>query len=445
MVKISHLLMTLFLFATASMQAQNPVLSVTGGKLQGVASAAPGINVYKGIPYATPPVGVLRWRRPQPVKPWKGIKIADHFGNISWQSGQQHGSFYWKEFYQNGQDPMSEDCLYLNVWAPAATAGKPDAKLPVAFWVHGGGYINGYGHEITMDGDAWAMRGVILVTINYRLGLLGFLAHPALSAESADGTSGNYGTYDQIMALRWVHDNIAQFGGDPDNITVMGQSAGAASVKNLVISPMSRRLIRRCIIQSGGGMGKFIEPDGDNKIVDERGRLLMEKHGYTTIGQLRAARPEELLKIAAWGVASPHTDGVALPENFDSAVKQGHVADIDYMIGCTVDDIVPMNKAVDAFCYARDSIHTHNIYQYLFARKLPGSTDGAFHSAELWYMFHTLNRCWRPFTSADYRLADEIMDYWTNFCKNGNPNGEGRETWHAFTRQNPFVMTLNVK
>ena len=215
---------------------QSPTIKVEGGMIQGVPSAASDVTVFRGIPYAAPPVGDLRWKRPQPVVKWKGVKVADTFSNNTVQS---------------------EDCLYLNVWTPANAVGNQNSKLPVAFWVHGGAYFNGYGHEITMDGDAWAKRGVILVTINYRLGIFGFLAHPELSAGTPDGTSGNYGTYDQIAALKWVHDNIAQFGGDPNNITVLGQSAGAASIKNLVSSPLSKGMIKNAIIQSGGGIGAF--------------------------------------------------------------------------------------------------------------------------------------------------------------------------------------------
>lgn len=440
----------LFLFLLLAMplfcMAQSNVVNVKEGKLEGVASGNPDVVVFKGVPYAQPPVGDLRWKAPQPMKAWKGVKRCDKFGNISWQNGQEPGSFYEKEFYMNDNQTKSEDCLYLNVWVPKKALANKNEKMPVAFWVHGGAYINGYGHEMTMDGDAWAQRGVILVTINYRLGILGFLCHPELSKENKDGVSGNYGLLDQIAALQWVHDNISKFGGNPDNITVFGQSAGAASVKNLVISPLSKGLIRHCIIQSGGGLGKFIENDKGNVAIDAAGKEMMDKLGLTDIDKMRNAAPEDIVKIPAWGVAHPHNDGIVLTKNFGDAVTSGEAANIDYMIGCTLDDLRPMNKEIDAFCYARDSVDsTKGVYQYLFARKLPGSKDGAFHSSELWYIFHTLNRSWRPMTSGDNALADEMMDFWTNFCKCGNPNGQSAETWHPFTAKNPFVMTLNVK
>ena len=183
---------------------QQPVVKVEGGQIQGIPSASSGITVFKGIPYAAPPVGDLRWKRPQPVVKWKGVRKADTFSNICWQPGNAVGTFYGNEFYWKENTVQSEDCLYLNIWTPTDAVAHQDKKLPVAFWVHGGAYFNGYGHEITMDGDAWAKRGVILVTINYRLGIFGFLAHPELSAETSDGTSGNYGTYDQVAALRWA-------------------------------------------------------------------------------------------------------------------------------------------------------------------------------------------------------------------------------------------------
>ena len=239
--------------ALACSQSDSYTVKVDGGSIKGVPSQAEGVAVFKGIPYAAPPVGELRWKKPQPVVAWKGVRDCSEFGNISIQLGHDEGSFYWKEFYYMGFPTQSEDCLYLNIYAPALSVNDRSAKLPVAMWVHGGAFHNGYSNEITMDGDAWAERGVILVTINYRLGLMGFLNHPELTQEGG-GTSGGYGMYDQIAALQWVYDNITRFGGDPENITVFGQSAGAMSVKNLVTSPLSKNMIAKAIIQSGGGL-----------------------------------------------------------------------------------------------------------------------------------------------------------------------------------------------
>ena len=441
-------LMSMAVSMTAALAwGQTPVVAVEGGQVQGVASASTEVTVFRGIPYAAPPVGDLRWKRPQPVVKWKGIRKAETFSNICWQPGNAVGTFYGNEFYWKENTVQSEDCLYLNIWTPTKAVGRRESKLPVAFWVHGGAYFNGYGHEITMDGDAWANRGVILVTINYRLGIFGFLAHPELSAETQDGTSGNYGTYDQVAALKWVHENIAHFGGDPDNITVMGQSAGAASIKNLVSSPLSKGLIRNAVIQSGGGISESAGTDGGQKQAEATGKAFMDKFGYRTLKEMRAASAEELLKhfkAEGMGQFRPHIDGILLTESFDDAARNQHLANAAYMIGCTLDDIRPMGKQIDAFCFLRDSLDHRPAYQYLFARKLPGTRDGAFHSAELWYMFHTLDRSWRPMTEADYRLADVVMDCWTNFAKYGSPNKPGTESWPPFTLANPFVMTFNV-
>ena len=426
---------------------QTPVVSVEGGDVQGVSSALGDVTVFRGIPYAAPPVGDLRWKRPQPVVKWKGVRKADTFSKICWQPGNAVGTFYGNEFYWKEQTQQSEDCLYLNIWTPTKAVGNSTSKLPVAFWVHGGAYFNGYGHEITMDGNAWAKRGVILVTINYRLGIFGFLAHPELSSETPDGTSGNYGTYDQVAALKWVHDNIAKFGGDPNNITVLGQSAGAASIKNLVSSPISKHLIRNAVIQSGGGISASAGTNVDQKQAESTGKEFMDKYGYHTLKEMRAAPAEELLRIfkeQGMGLFRPHIDGVLLTESFDDAARNHHLADASYMIGCTLDDIRPMGKQIDDFCFLRDSLNHRPAYQYLFARKLPGTHDGAFHSAELWYMFHTLDRSWRPMTPADYVLADEVMDCWTNFAKYGHPNSPGKESWPPFTLANPYVKVFNV-
>lgn len=239
------------LLLLAACAPKNPVLTIEGGKVQGVLTETPGVTVYRGIPFAAPPVGELRWKEPQPVLPWEGVKRADTWGHPSWQA-RHTGGGYTPEFFFDGDPEFSEDCLYLNVWTPAA--GKPDAKLPVTLWIHGGGYTAGWGFEPEMDGEEWAAHGGVLVTFNYRLGILGFLAHPALSAESEHGVSGNYGMLDQIAALKWVKRNIASFGGDPDHITLMGQSAGAMSVQTLVTSPLSKDLVAGAIIQSGGGI-----------------------------------------------------------------------------------------------------------------------------------------------------------------------------------------------
>ena len=419
------------LLITLSCAKQNPVISVEGGKIKGVVEN--GVTVYRGIPFAAPPVGDLRWQAPQPVVPWDGIKVCDTFGPICPQEEFEEGTFYWREFYWMGSPEMSEDCLYLNVWAPADARGK---SLPVAMWIHGGAYDHGYGYEVTMDGTEWAKRGVIMVTINYRVGIFGFLSHPELSAAQG-GVSGNYGLMDQIKALEWVKDNISAFGGDPGNITILGQSAGAGSVKNLCASPLSKGLIAKAIIQSGGGLAPQdgLRTPAVQVNPDSTGKRIMDQAGLTSISAMRAASQDELLAALAEYKKdnrvrlAPHKDGHVLTQSFDEAVYGNTVADIPYMIGCTTRDMAGMrSNAIDNFAEVRSSLSDKPVYEYYFQRDLPAEDDdkypemdGAFHSADLWYMFGTLKKSWRPFTEADSALSEKMLDAWTGFAKSGNP------------------------
>ena len=421
--------------------AQQPVLTVSGGQIQGVPSEAPGVTVFRGIPYAAPPVGELRWQASQPVVPWEGVKVCDSFGPIAPQPGNKPGTFYGDEFYWQGTPEESEDCLYLNVWAPSKTVGKK-ADLPVALWIHGGAYMNGYGYEITMDGDEWAKRGVILVTINYRLGTLGFLSHPELTAQQ--GQSGNYGTMDQAAALQWVHDNIGQFGGDPSRITIFGQSAGAMSVKTLLVSPLSRDLMAGAIIQSGGGLNtRGLSPDGSQEQFDAVGKAAMDNAGLTNLADMRAATTEQIRTVKGWFM--PHPDGKVVTGSFEEAFFDGSIAQVPILIGYNKDDMGSLGgEVVDRFCALRDSLGC-TVYEYEFLRELPtdeahpASAAGAFHSAELWYMFGTLDRSWRPFTEADHALSVRMLDAWTDFCKSGNPG------WPAYKQEKPYKECFNIE
>ena len=443
------LILTCLSFILAACGNGNQVLNIEGGKISGIPSVEPGVTVFKGIPYAAAPVGDLRWKRPQPVTPWDTVMIADHFGKSAIQAGRTPGSFYYKEFQLSGPIEVDEDCLFLNVWVPTSALGT-DAKLPVAMWVHGGAYMGGCGNDDAFDGDAWAKRGVILVTINYRLGIMGFLSHAGLSAEEPDHASGNYGTYDQVAALQWVYNNIAQFGGDPKNITVFGQSAGAASIKNLVSSPLSKGMINRAIIQSGGGLGRFIDTQNSQAMLDSIGKSIMDDAGLTSTTSMRQASVQQILDAtkdrSSMTLCSPHNDPTLIPESFDEATFQNHLADVEYMIGCNGDDMGDMRPAIKHFAQVRDSLGNKPVYTYYFDRKLPGDDAGAFHSAELWYMFNTLGRSWRPFTEADYALSEQMMDYWTNFAKYGNPNGKDVDgEWKPSTYASPYMQLLNVK
>jgi len=343
------------------------------------------------------------------------------------------------------------------VWAPEYAPGHPDKKLPVAMWVHGGAYFGGWGFEMTMDGDAWAQRDVILVTINYRLGIFGFYNHPELTAEDPDHVSGNYGLLDQIAALKWVKNNIAQFGGDPDNIMIFGQSAGGASIRNLCASPMSKDLIAKAIVQSGGGLGEFIST-GEGKTqadFDQVGVELMNAMGFKSLAEMRAASAQDVYDAygrvprGVGGMLSPHTDGVILDKSFDQATYDKTLADVPYMLGYTRDDMMDLSQPILKFAAVRDSLSSKPTYCYLFDRKLPTdgrpSLQGAFHSSELWFVFHTLGRSWRPFTEADFKLSDDMVDAWTNFAKYSNPNGQSGNAWAPATKDNPVIHEFKIQ
>ena len=299
--------LALALAACSSADNNSPVLSIEGGQVQGVAAEIPGVFVYRGIPYAAPPVGGNRWRAPQPVVPWEGVLQADAFGHPSYQAVHYPGN-YFTEWGYGDEKQCSEDCLYLNVWTKYP--GQVDRKAPVAVWIHGGGYREGWGSEPEFDAQEWAARDVVLVSINYRLGIFGFMAHPELSAESPDGVSGNYGILDQIESLKWVRKNIAQFGGDPDNVMIFGQSAGGGSVRTLCASPLAKPYFHKAVIMSANGLnvvknqqftlaaGPAVPPAmikmmfGGQTLRESEaeGKAVMDWAGLTDLKKMRAAR-----------------------------------------------------------------------------------------------------------------------------------------------------------
>ena len=447
------LAMLLVIFASCK-ESVTPTLEVEGGKIVGV--ELDNSVVYRGIPYATPPVGELRWAKPQPVADWQGERLCDTFGNAAIQAKHDpNDGVYGTEFYAEDAE-MSEDCLYLNVWTPKMASGHPEKKLPVAIWIHGGAFAAGWGHEVEFDGDAWAKRNVILVTINYRLGLYGFFCHPLLSEEDENGISGNYGLYDQAKAIEWVYNNIEEFGGDPNNITIFGQSAGAGSVQYQVSSPAAQQFVSKAIIMSGGGLGgSLFNPTGTQEQLDAPGLDMMNMAGLYTLEDMRAATPEQLDSIVVNYQKAmhrslplrPHHDEVFAPLSFEQAVLDNAVADIPYMIGGTADDIANLNKGCDRFAMVRDSLSEQPTYVYYFDAPAPNDgrpcLQGSFHSSELWYVFNTLSRSWRPYAEADYALSEKMVDYWTNFAKYGNPNGNDSIVWRPFTSNDPYIQTLS--
>lgn len=407
------------------------------GEIEGVLSEDGKTAIFKGIPYAKPPVGELRFKRPEPVSPWSGKLDATEFGARCPQADMAGMPLYGKEFYDVKLPKESEDCLYLNIWTPE----KNEGGLPVLFWIHGGAFMNGFGSEKEFDGEGFAKKGVILVTINYRLNAFGFFAHPDLERENPEGVSGNYGCLDQICALKWVKENIEAFGGDGDKITIAGQSAGCMSVQGLISSPLAKGLFRGAILQSGGGIRSFAGTP-DKSAIWEVSKKLLEILNVSTLEELREV-PAEKLRDAAFAVPTsgglgftPHLDGWFLKKTTDDAALDGDICDVNYMIGSTSGDIGGselLQGAGKRFCENQLKLGRRPAYLYYFDRNLPGDDAGAFHSSELWYEFETLPRCWRPFEECDYELSAKISGYWANFVRTGDPNGEGLPAFPAYT------------
>jgi para-nitrobenzyl esterase len=472
MKKIFYLL--LFSLAYYNCQAGNPVLTIEGGQVQGVKADNEGVYVYRGIPYAAPPIKGLRWKVPQPVVPWQGVKIADKFGHPGYQSVHYPGG-YTTEWGYGDESPYSEDCLYLNVWTK--TSGETNKKLPVALWIHGGGYREGWGSEPEFDGQEWASKDVVIVSINYRLGVFGFLTHPELSQESPNHVSGNYGILDQIESLKWIKKNIAQFGGDPDNITIFGQSAGAGSVKTLCESPLAKDLFKKAIIMSGGGLTTATPPPpsptaapgapsgmpafGPPMTLEQselQTKTIMDWAGLTSLEKMRAASTETIYTVgslytAVTGnrvrmTAAPIVDGYVSLKSFDAAAVDNKLANVPYMIGFTLNDMGNMSPAIAEFCLNREKAGS-KAYAYQFARPLP--TDGrenvlkgAFHSSDLWYVFKSLKHCWRPLTAGDWGLSEVMLTAWTNFAKYGDPNGKNGGKWTPYSKTNSKFMIFKL-
>lgn len=440
-----------FAFVACTEKESNPVLTIEGGQIQGVETEVEGIVAYKGVPFAAPPVGELRWREPQPVVPWEGVKIADTYGDAASQTTWDPESFYGREWQASGTAPFTEDCLYLNIWTPAA--GKVDEKLPVAMWIHGGGYREGFSYEPEMDGGVdYASRGVILVQVTYRLGILGFFSHPLLSAESPNGVSGNYGVMDQAAALKWIHDNIDQFGGDPDNIMIFGQSAGGGSVQTLLASPKSRDYVAKAISMSAGGLGAGRRPAMPFDTVQNNNKKMMDYFDISTLDEMRSLSFDSLTAIVnKYGAEtrrraffSPLVENYFLTGSFSEMAQANEIPDIPYMFGFTANDMNDMTKAVADFCLLREEQSDQPAYAYLFSRQLPGDDSGAFHSSDLWYVFHSFEHSWRPFTAGDEALSLHMVDCWTNFAKYGDPNGKDGGEWTPYTKATPEFMVFDA-
>lgn len=467
--------------------AANPLVVKTDhGKVQGKMGADGQVRAFLGIPFAAPPVGPLRWKPPQPAVKWHGVRDATHFGSRCYQSEIFDDMVF--------RDPgPSEDCLTLNVWTPAT---KKSAKLPVMVWIYGGGFQGGGSSEPRQDGEHLARKGVVVVSMNYRLGVFGFLALPELAAESPAHSAGNYGLMDQTAALRWVQKNIKKFGGDPKNVTIFGESAGSMSVSAQMASPLARGLFVRAIGESGGMFPTARRKYSSLAISEEIDEVIVRSAvGTAELSKLRAISAEELIRLAAplpklGSVFWPNIDGNFLPESVSEIYAQGLQAHVPLLAGWNkdegTDEIVnatePMTLAgfdilaqqfgsdADEFLraysasndaeamraaedFAGDRFIAYSTWAWLEAQMKTGNAPvycyrfdlgspgdpfhpkniGAFHSDDIEYVFGTLNsRKGAQWRPQDYKLSELMQDYWTNFAKTGDPNGPGLPQWPTY-------------
>ena len=483
--------------ATAQLYSDDtpPRVETTNGTLEGTVRS--GVRIFRGIPYAKPPEGELRWKAPQPMDNWDGVRKADAFGPRCMQ----------RQFFQDMiffSDGMSEDCLYLNVWTPARSG---EEKLPVLVYFYGGGLFTGDGSENRYNGESMAREGIISLTVNYRLNIFGFFAHPELTAESGYNASGNYGFLDQTAALQWVQKNIAAFGGDPERVTIAGESAGSVSVSAQMVSPLSKHLIAGAIGSSGSLMGTLrAEPLSD---VEAKGEAFAKAQGASSLADLRAIPADELLETTASMSPvhfSPAIDGYFFPQTPEEIFAAGEQSQVPLLLGWNSLEsgpqgvLGPAEATPDAYRAAIERLYgtnaqsvlavypgatdeeakasatdlagdrftgfstwkwadmhvktggDHPVYRYMYARPRPATRDGntpaaegAVHSAEIEYAMGNLptNKVydWQP---EDYRVSRIFQAYYANFVKTGNPNGHGVPEWPAFNEGAPRIMMIDA-
>ena len=487
----------------AAQSESGPVVLTPSGELEGAwADAEAGVSVFRGVPFAQPPVGELRWRPPVAVEPWEGAHAATEFGPACWQARNADDSPYAR-----GELPRSEDCLTLNLW----TAARVGERRPVMVWFHGGGHSSGTGSAKIFDGTTMAKKGVVMVTANYRLGPFGFLAHPALTAESEQQASGNYGILDHVATLEWVRDNVAAFGGDPGNVTIFGQSAGSWSVCVLQASPLAKGLFHKGIGHSGGCFGAprahlattggpATAVSGHDAGLAVAARLGVEGEGADAAAALRAAGPEAVLEAGrGTGVV---VDGWVLPDLPSAIFAAGEQNDVPVIVGSMSDEGSTLyagmagpprdefeadlrdrygdraEALLDAYAgeiaastriagqaiqadrsftwqmraWARAHADANDVYLYFFSHAppvfrlyLPDRPEldfpaglrggGAYHSGDLAYAFDNVGLVGVGWNARDHELSDQLSQYWVNFAKTGDPNGDGLPLWPKYDRE----------
>ena len=463
------------------------IVNTSYGRLKG--SQEKDYIAFLGIPYAKPPVGELRWKEPQPCEPWEGVRDALTYGHPAMQSPSQSipGE-------NRGLTDQSEDCLYLNIWTPDV---DPVSKYPVYFNIHGGAYCCGSGNMDPKSPAVFTRRGIILVTLNYRLNMMGYFAHPELSAESPHYVSGNYAHFDQLAALKWVHENIGAFGGDPANICVGGCSAGSGSTEVLCASPLARGLFARAIMESGVGTDFLSQPEEGGsdtlEVTEAKGVEVMKLLGAKSVEEMRAMSYEEVTDLPELSFRRPYhygttlgflKDGYLLPERAIVATEKQMMADIPYLVGNTHDEgagfalffqvekykeslkdmfkedyeKLPLPSTKEEGLKMMHDMHTgfasakafaelqsmHGkppVYVFDFRHPAPGF-DGAFHGLEGQYIFGRVQNL-KGAEDVDFQIAEDIQNYWCNFIRTGDPNGEGLPEWRPHTAQDHAVLEFN--
>lgn len=469
------------------------------GWVRGLPAADPRITSYKGIPFAAPPVGENRWRAPQPCENWEGVLDAFDFKPISMQDlpPLDDRNIYTREWSVDPDLAMSEDCLYLNVWAPAREGTE---KLPVFVWYFGGGLQVGHPSEMEFDGERIARRGVVVVSVNYRLNCFGFLCHPEITAE-APSAPANWGHLDQQAGTQWVKRNIAAFGGDPENITIGGQSAGGMSVMAQLTSPQNAGLFQQAIIQSGVSAHVYPQARAFGHVpklaeAEQTGVAFFQAMGVSTLAEARTLDGQTVLKKMKefklhWGTVADqqfcmddynllfqrnqrlpvpvmlgHTDSeffvrpeVKTREEFIAMAHDVFAEDAEEFLALSGIENGSLEQALEnvsfpsielairvmSACNHRTGADTP-LYYYAFAAEIPGwDHPGTFHSVDLWFFFETLAKCWRPFVGKHYDLARQMCDYWTEFIRKGDPNGADTAggalpVWPRLTEDHPQRM-----
>jgi para-nitrobenzyl esterase len=475
-------------------QIRHEQLKTADGVLEGVISADGKVRTFKGIPYAAPPVGPLRWKAPQPPVPWTGVRQASEYGPRCMQ-----GPIYSDMIFHDAGP--TEDCLYVSLWMPAVPAVP---KLPVMVWIHGGGFQAGSTSEPRQDAGNFSKKGVLIVTFNYRLGIFGFFSHPELAKESGHNASGNYGLLDQVAALDWVKKNIATFGGDPGNVTIFGESAGSFSVSALVASPLAKGLFQRAIGESGAFFHSRdlpLKPRAETEKMDAA--FSKTALGTDSLRELRARPADEILKAALKEDRlrfAPNVDGYFLPEDVAAIYAKGKQAAVPLLAGWNLDEsgygtllggdaptaenfrthvrslygagadgllkLYPASTDAEARRSAQDLagdrfiaystwkwLETHRktakaaVYRYEFDQTLPlpanapaGAEATAPHAAEIEFVFQVLSSRRLPWRADDHKVSDLMGTCWSNFAKTGDPNGAGVPPWPRYGDQDEYQV-----